>query len=402
MRRVRPRLDPARHQPEQALRIGDHVAEQPVGLGLLTGVEPEGALAPERHVGQACDLWGEVGLVDGDHLGTELRQRPAPSARGRPEIEAAVARPGVCAQPGAGLPELEIGARGRPGAVLGEAAGAVHERAGLPGAQQQPVAIEQGPGAERCRGHRSRKQQRRRLHRGQARRDQGAASVMDRGIQAPVALSVAQCGRRQPDRGAIHRFRVGPDVERPGGGLWRIGRKGEQPVPAEDCHPEPLQLLRQHRLRQVVREVGGADRDHARPRRGRRSVETASSSQPAICKMPPVGASRPRCGPPSAGTQTPAQKQKVPASRQAQATWTIQRRPTSRIQSAAASSAAPCHPRTCTAARRLSRPPGASSRSGRCADNAAPATVSSPSSAPVASQALDGPAPDTAPVLETS
>src|SRR6516162_7469429 len=93
------------------------------------GVESKGTFPPVLDSGQSRDSGRERRLVDTDHLRTHLLQRPAPPSGTRTEIEAGFAGPGPPTDQGQRLPEFQIGAARRPGAVLDKADFAIGERA---------------------------------------------------------------------------------------------------------------------------------------------------------------------------------------------------------------------------------------------------------------------------------
>lgn len=148
---------PALDQAEETGRIAGDVGEQPVGG---KGLQREGAGAARLDIGERGDGGGERRLVDRDDAGAEPGQDPAPAARTGAEIDADLARQRAAAEPGQRLPQLEIGAVRRAGAVLDKADLAVGKRARTARRGEQRAGVEQGPRAERRRRRRLAEHQR--------------------------------------------------------------------------------------------------------------------------------------------------------------------------------------------------------------------------------------------------
>src|ERR1051326_2758890 len=83
------------------------------------------------------------------------RQHPAPATRAAAEIEAALARFRVSAQPRQRLPELEVGTAWRRPLVLDETGHSVRKRTSAMSGRQKCIGINEGPGPQRSEEHTS-------------------------------------------------------------------------------------------------------------------------------------------------------------------------------------------------------------------------------------------------------
>ena len=231
---ARARRQPLAHQPEQALGVTRHVAEQPVDLAERARGEGERALQPVLDAGQRRDPRVERRLVDADHARAELMQRPGPAARAGAEVEAELAGLRPLLQPRQRLPHLEVGPVRRVVAVLDEPRLAVDERAGAPRGGDDGVAVDQRPRAERRAGRRSREPQRLRRDVRQLLGDQRGAAVVIARVEGPVALDRPQGARALADGADRELDRVVPDVLRPGDGTRRTVSEHQPVVDGRD------------------------------------------------------------------------------------------------------------------------------------------------------------------------
>ena len=179
--------------------------------------------------GQARDFGGERRLVDADHLRAHLLQCPAPAAGADAEIETDLARPGPAPDQGQRLPQFQIGAARRPGAVLDEADLAIRKRAGAMRRREHRLGIEQGPRAERCRRRRCPEDERLRRDLRQLLLDQRRAPVEARAHRAPncagsrAALRPRRRSRRS--RSPADRARHSPPMPRGAAAPAAISRR---------------------------------------------------------------------------------------------------------------------------------------------------------------------------------
>jgi hypothetical protein len=181
-----PGLEPV----EELLRGAGGVAEDPVEFGEVMGEEGEGVLLKEEDVGEGG---GERRAVDGDDVGAELVEGPAPASGACAEIEAFFAREGAASDFEEDLPELEIGAAGRKGALL-EMDLSISKRAGTDRGGEEGVGVEEGKRAERRLRKRAGEGERLGRKVGELAGDEfGSAEVFKRGVR-PEFLEGAELG----------------------------------------------------------------------------------------------------------------------------------------------------------------------------------------------------------------
>ena len=149
------------------------------------------------------------------------------------------------------LPQFQIGAARRSGAVLDKAHFAVRKRARAMRRRQQRVRVEQCPGAERRSRRRFSENQRFGRYRRQPFLDQHRAAVVARRIGCPVALDRAQPPRRVPNRGNRDRYRVEPDILRP----RRRKRRARRRAAAGHAQFDFAQFVRQLGDKSFRREI---------------------------------------------------------------------------------------------------------------------------------------------------
>src|SRR5204862_2384418 len=123
-------------------------------------VEREGALLSMLDTREARDSGGERRLVYADHLRAHLLQCPAPAAGARAEIETNLAAAGPTADQGQSLPQLQIGAARRPGAILDEVDLAIRKGTRAVRRCEHRLGVQQGPRSERGRRRRGPEQER--------------------------------------------------------------------------------------------------------------------------------------------------------------------------------------------------------------------------------------------------
>ena len=81
---------PFPHGLQQAVRVADHVREQPVHGSGMAGIKGETAADAVAHAGHVIHLRGEWGFVDAENLRAEAGEHPCPAAGGRTQIKAQI------------------------------------------------------------------------------------------------------------------------------------------------------------------------------------------------------------------------------------------------------------------------------------------------------------------------
>ena len=111
---------PFPHGLQQAVRVADHVREQPVHLAHMARLKAEAAAQAVVDAGHGRHLGRQPGLVHAEHAAAQPPQHPGPAARRGAQVDAQFPRRGRAPGQGEDFPQLEVGAARRVLAVFHE------------------------------------------------------------------------------------------------------------------------------------------------------------------------------------------------------------------------------------------------------------------------------------------